>query len=87
MAGVRINPSVCWCVFGACAMIPLIFQHIISIIFIAAALWLYIMPTLEAHKVRHPQRRAIMMLNLLAGWTFAGWVAAMVWAHMRVKDV
>jgi hypothetical protein len=34
----------------------------------------------------HPQRTAIFVLNLLAGWTFIGWVGAMVWAHIESKS-
>lgn len=60
-------------------------NNIVSGIIILAALWIYIMPTLEAYKKQHPQRQAITVLNLLGGWTFFGWVAAMVWAHVKTK--
>lgn len=32
----------------------------------------------------HHQTFAIFVLNFLAGWTFIGWIAALVWACTRV---
>jgi hypothetical protein len=43
---------------------------------------LYFLPTLTAGIRRHPSDSAIMMLNLLLGWTVLGWIAALVWAFI-----
>ncbi len=43
-------------------------------------LGLYCLPGLIAYRRGHPERVAIGALNLLLGWTFLGWVAALVWA-------
>src|SRR5258707_12765787 len=40
----------------------------------------YWVPTLAANSNRHRNRAAIGMLNLLLGWTFVGWVVALLWA-------
>ena len=40
----------------------------------------YWLPTLAANSNRHRNRSAIGMLNLLLGWTFIGWVVALLWA-------
>jgi hypothetical protein len=40
----------------------------------------YWAPTLAANSNRHRNRAAIGMLNLFLGWTFIGWVAALLWA-------
>jgi len=40
----------------------------------------YAIPSLVARAKRHHQFTAILWLNILAGWTFIGWVAALVWA-------
>lgn len=41
---------------------------------------LYFLPTIVA-SVRHLYcRTGIVLLNLFLGWTFFGWVAALVWA-------
>lgn len=47
---------------------------------LTAAFTLYFLPTLVARTRRKSNTRAIFVLNLLAGWTFVGWVVAMVWA-------
>jgi Superinfection immunity protein len=41
-------------------------------------LGVYFLPTIVA--ARHPNSSAIFVLNLLLGWTFIGWVIALVWA-------
>lgn len=40
----------------------------------------YFLPTLIAAVRNHHNANAIMLLNLLLGWTFLGWVAALVWS-------
>ena len=40
----------------------------------------YWVPTLATNSNRHRNRAAIGMLNLFLGWTFIGWVAALLWA-------
>jgi hypothetical protein len=41
---------------------------------------LYFAPSIVAALRSHRQTAAILVLNLLAGWTLVGWVIAMVWA-------
>lgn len=38
------------------------------------------LPGLIAALRKHNNRAAILALNFLTGWTFLGWVGAMVWA-------
>jgi Superinfection immunity protein len=40
----------------------------------------YFIPALVASTRRHRQQLAIVVLNVLAGWTLIGWVVAFVWA-------
>ncbi|MBB3941721.1 hypothetical protein GGR39_003402 [Novosphingobium fluoreni] len=47
---------------------------------IAAAAILYFVPTLIAFMRRKRNARAIFALNLFLGWSFLGWVAALVWS-------
>jgi hypothetical protein len=42
--------------------------------------FLYFLPSLEALFKRKRNTAAIVALNLLLGWTFVGWVAALVWS-------
>ena len=46
---------------------------------------LYWLPSVIAFYRSHHQTTAIFVLNLMAGWTFIGWVAALVWAFTRVQ--
>ena len=57
-------------------------------IVIVAALF-YFIPSIIAGARGHHQTVAIVVLNLFLGWTFLGWVAALVWAFMATpgKDV
>lgn len=53
--------------------------------FIAAAfglliLGLYLFPTIIACLRSHHNTLPIAILNLLLGWTFVGWVIALVWS-------
>jgi Superinfection immunity protein len=41
---------------------------------------IYFLPAFIASKRNHRQTTAIALLNLFLGWTFVGWVAALVWA-------
>lgn len=41
---------------------------------------LYFLPALTADRRRHHNRAAILVLNVFLGWTFLGWVIAMIWA-------
>lgn len=43
---------------------------------------LYFLPSLIAGGREHRNVGAIFALNLLAGWTFIGWVGALVWSVM-----
>ena len=54
---------------------------ILSGIFIlACVVALYFVPAIVASRRQHKQHRAIFWLNLLLGFTYVGWVAALVWA-------
>jgi hypothetical protein len=52
-------------------------------LFLTIMVALYWLPTLVAYDHRHRQRQAIGTLNFLPGWTFIGWVVALVWAKTR----
>ena len=41
---------------------------------------LYFIPTIVAEARGHQQKVPIILLNLFLGWTFLGWVAALVWS-------
>lgn len=41
---------------------------------------LYFLPSFIASSRRLPERGAITVFNLLLGWTFIGWIIALIWA-------
>lgn len=43
----------------------------------------YFVPTVVAVRRRHPQIVAIVVLNLFLGWTFLGWLGALIWALVK----
>jgi hypothetical protein len=49
-------------------------------IHLAFLLALYFLPALVAGSRHLPERGAITVLNLFLGWTFIGWVIALLWA-------
>lgn len=59
------------------AMIISLIGAIVGGIFI---LFLYFIPALVAHNNKKKNFTAILILNIFAGWTFIGWVVALVWA-------
>lgn len=47
---------------------------------------LYFLPSMAARSRGHHNTAAIFVLNLFLGWTFIGWVVALVWAYTRPKS-
>ena len=46
---------------------------------------LYLIPALVAYNRQHPNAWAILILNLLLGWTVLGWIVSLVWACTAVR--
>lgn len=44
---------------------------------------LYFVPAIVAGLKNHHNKVAIMVLNIFLGWTFLGWVAALIWSFTR----
>ena len=49
-------------------------------VLITVASVLYFLPSVIAARRRHHNAGAIVVLNLFLGWTFLGWVLALVWS-------
>jgi hypothetical protein len=48
-------------------------------------LFVYMMPAFVAFARGHQNATAILVLTIFAGWTFAGWVVALVWSFTQVQ--
>ena len=46
---------------------------------------IYFIPTIVANFKHKDNTTAIFLLNLFLGWTFVGWVIALVWAATKDK--
>lgn len=57
-----------------------VWTWILAAVFVLAALFIYLIPTVIAFRNRHPKRVAILFVNLLLGVTVLGYVGAMLWA-------
>ena len=53
---------------------------LISLVFIAFILLLYLLPTYLAFRHRNRDRWIILILNIWLGWTFVFWLVLIVWA-------
>lgn len=51
-----------------------------SVVIVCLLIAFYFIPTLVACFRGHRDSTAIFALNFLLGWTFIGWVAALVWS-------
>lgn len=54
-------------------------------LYLLVFLVIYFLPSLVASARRHHATLAIDVLNLFLGWTFVGWVLALVWACTPVQ--
>jgi hypothetical protein len=57
-----------------------------GLLFVAAAVSMYFIPSGLAYTRKHHNRQAILALNLFFGWTLIGWVACLVWALTRPPE-
>lgn len=56
------------------------YDPLAAILIVLVLALVYFLPSVVACSRAHKNKVAIFFLNLLAGWTFIGWVAAFVWS-------
>ncbi len=54
---------------------------------LAIFLAFYFLPTIIASQRNHNSTGAIFLLNFLLGWTFMGWIAALIWSFTNPSAV
>jgi hypothetical protein len=54
------------------------------IVALVVVAFLYFMPWVIAGIRGHHNTMAIFILNLFLGWTFLGWIAALIWSFTNV---
>jgi len=55
-------------------------EWILILALLLPVLALYFLPTILAANRKNPNTGVIFVLNLLLGWTFLGWIGALIWA-------
>ncbi len=53
---------------------------ILALVSMVAMIVLYFLPGIIAIRRKHHNDTAILVLNLLLGWTVLGWIAALIWS-------
>lgn len=61
-----------------------VLASLLAFALLVVALAVYSVPAVVAYSREHPNANAIAVLTLLLGWTFLGWVAALVWASTAI---
>jgi len=56
---------------------------VILLLMVILMLLIYFIPTYVAFSKRHVNKVPILIINLFLGWTFIGWVIALVWATIK----
>ena len=57
----------------------------VEVVWLVFTLGIYFLPTTLAFGQQHRQAVPILLVNLFLGWTFIGWVVALVWAAMKER--
>ncbi len=47
---------------------------------------IYLLPTILAASRKNPSTGGIFVLNLFLGWTFLGWIGALIWAFSTKRS-
>jgi len=82
--GVREKVAICGCACVVILVAGLALPSLLLIVGVAGGVFFYFIPTFAAYGKKNFQ--AIAILNLVAGWTFIGWVVALVWAATKDGD-
>lgn len=56
---------------------------ILTIIFAIIGFAIYIFPSVLAFHTKHPNKYAILGLNVLLGWTVLFWAISLIWAAKK----
>jgi len=65
-------------------LIPAVVYFLPSVLILILAV--YLIPSIIAAVRNHREVGAVFRLNLFLGWTFIGWLAALVWAMERRNE-
>jgi hypothetical protein len=55
-------------------------MEFLGFLYVIVSIAIYLAPTVVANYRSHKNATAILVFNIFLGWTFIGWVAALVWS-------
>jgi hypothetical protein len=58
-----------------------------GLMLIVFGLFIYLLPSFIAYGRNHHNKGAILLLDLLLGWTALGWIGALIWSATVVKKL
>lgn len=58
---------------------------IAGFVFLVVAFVAYFLPTFIASRRSHPNGNSIALLNIFLGWTFIGWLVALIWSVSAIQ--
>ena len=61
-------------------------EVVLTLFLLAVGGFVYFFPTVVAFYGKKSNRGAILVLNLLLGWTLLGWVGALIWAMVAQRE-
>jgi len=53
---------------------------LVFVIMLVISFLIYFLPSFVASSKKHNNFTGVLLLNIFLGWTFLGWVAALVWS-------
>lgn len=60
---------------------------VVIIFIILAGLTIYFIPTITAYAQEKRNKGPVFVINLFLGWTFIGWIAALIMAVSKDKHI
>ena len=61
-------------------------EVIVAILIIIFSIILFLLPIIIAISRNHPNKVAIILINVLVGWTGIGWLIALIWSVLAIPS-
>ena len=61
-------------------------EVLFALLFILIAIGIYFLPSIVAVNRNHRNRVPIILVNVFFGWSFIGWVIALIWSFTANQE-
>jgi hypothetical protein len=62
------------------------FMHWDMAIYLLLGLAVYLLPSILACMRKHPNKRSILVTNIMIGWSVIGWILALIWSYSTAES-